>query len=149
MSLPTVVLVHRRERRSKCTVLPLQGREDFSFYRYPLRVKRPALVNYVRLAVDAPLLSAADSPKGLLVLDGTWRLTAKMEKLFTDIPVRGLPPWQTAYPRVSRFDDDPKAGLATVEAIYAAMTILGRDTSGILDHYHWREMFLELNRDLI
>ncbi len=147
MALPTVVIVHRRERRSKCTVLPLKGHEDFQFIRYPLRHEPPPLVNYVRLAVDAPPLSRADAAGGLLILDGTWRLTAKMEKLFPNVPTRGLPPIKTAYPRVSKVSDDPDQGLATIEAVYAAHVILGRDTSGLLNHYHWRDEFLELNDD--
>ena len=42
----------------------------------------------------------------------------------------------------------PAVGLATIEAIYAAYRVLGRDTTGLLDGYHWAEPFLELNPEL-
>ena len=39
-----------------------------------------------------------------------------------------------------------EGGLATIEAIYAAYRLLGRDTTGLLDHYRWGSEFIELNR---
>ena len=41
------------------------------------------------------------------------------------------------------------ARLLDVEAIYAAFAALGRDTSGLLDDYQWRDRFLELNAELL
>ena len=89
-----------------------------------------SLDGYVRLGLGGPELSADDAASGLLVLDGTWRLAGKMEADFADVPVRTLPAWETAYPRVSKLYDDPLGGLATIEAVYAAHRILGRDVSG-------------------
>ena len=69
-----------------------------------------------------------------------------MEPDFVELPVRGLPAgWTTAYPRVSKLTEDPAVGLATIEAIYAAYAALGRDTTGLLDQYRWRDDFLRLN----
>ena len=82
------------------------------------------------------------------MLDGTWKWAEKMEREFADVPVRSLPEWKTAYPRVSKLYEDPEAGLATIEAIYAAYRLLGRDTSNLLAGYHWAERFLELNPEL-
>ena len=89
---------------------------------------------------------AADADRGLLVLDGTWRWVEPMERLTASVPVRSLPPLVTAYPRSSKVKDDPEGGLATIEAIYAAYRLLGRDTTALLDHYHWGEQFVELNQ---
>jgi pre-rRNA-processing protein TSR3 len=98
--------------------------------------------------MDGPMLSADDADHGLLVLDGTWRWTEAMERDFKDVPARSLPPWQTAYPRVSKtFNNDPPTGLATIEAIYAAYTILARNTHDLLDDYHWAEEFLKRNEE--
>lgn len=143
---PTVIVVHPREKRSKCTVEPLRGRAGFVFWKYP-RIDRESLRGYVRLGLGGPELSPADADRGLLVLDGTWRLAEKMEADFCELPVRTLPPWETAYPRTSKLFDDPLGGLATVEAIYAAHQILGRDVSGLLDEYYWRDEFLERNAE--
>lgn len=145
MPPPTVIVVHRRENPKKCSVAPLEGREGFVFWRYPFATREP-LPGYVQLGMNGPLLSEADADAGLLVLDATWRLAERMHKAqFSDVPMRSLPAWKTAYPRVSKNFDDPAHGLATIEAIYIAYRILGRDTTGLLDHYHWREQFLQAN----
>ncbi len=141
---PTIIVVHRRENRKKCSVEPLRERAGFTFWTYP-DDGLESLDGYVRLGIGGPLLSAADSASGLLVIDATWRLAERMEKKYAHIPVRSLPSWQTAYPRVSKVFDDPSAGLATIEAIYAAYRALGHSTDGLLDQYHWREEFLAIN----
>lgn len=141
---PTVIVVHPRERRSKCSVEPLRGRDDIRFFRFPDPVTCDRS-RYVRLALNAPQITADDADHGLLLLDGTWRLAARMEPFFEDIPARSLPPVRTAYPRQSHLFEDPAEGLATIEALYAALRILGRPLDGLLDHYHWREEFLRRN----
>ncbi|HSG70894.1 MAG TPA: hypothetical protein VLA12_10790 [Planctomycetaceae bacterium] len=141
---PTIIVVHRRERRSKCSVEPLREHPDFRFLTYPMD-QEPIPSGYVRLGLGGPMLSEEDSENGLLVLDATWRLVSKLEKRYSDVPVRSIPDYQTAYPRISKVHDDPDAGLATIEAIYAAYRHLGRDTTGLLDDYQWGEEFLRLN----
>ena len=148
MTLPTIIVVHPKEKRSKCSVEPLRGRDGFAFWKYP-RVGEEPLDRYVRLGLGGPELSVDDADRGLLVLDGTWRLAGKMEEEFLNVPVRTLPAWETAYPRTSKLFDDPLGGLATIEAIFAAYSILRRDVSGLLDEYHWGEEFVELNQQLI
>ena len=110
---PTVIIVHPREKRSKCSVEALRGRDNFSFYTFPNNVTVP-LDTYVRLGMDGEELSEADAAAGLLVLDGTWKLAKKMEPFYQDVPIRTLPNTRTAYPRTSKIFDDPVGGLATV-----------------------------------
>ena len=141
---PTVIVVHPREKRRKCTVEPLRGREGFEFHKFPAPLGiEPA--QYVRLGFDGPLLSPQDAGKGLLVLDGTWRLAERMERCYPGFVIRSLPPWRTAYPRTSKVSEDPAPGLATIEAIFLAYRLLGRDTAGLLDAYRWAPEFLDLN----
>ena len=140
---PTIIVVHPRERCAKCTVHPLRKRKEFVFYKHP-RIPSE-LPGYVRLGLGGPLLTRADAQSGLLVLDGTWRWVEPMERLTAAVPVRSLPPLMTAYPRSSKVSDDPEGGLATIEAIYAAYRILGRDTTSLLDHYRWGPQFVEQN----
>jgi pre-rRNA-processing protein TSR3 len=147
---PTVIVVHPRENRKKCSVEPLRGRAGFQFATY--NAGNPVVlpeVQYVRLGIGGPHLSREDSNLGLLVLDGTWRWAEAMEVQYHDIPVRSLPAWRTAYPRVSKVFDDPDTGLATIEAIWLAYWCLGRDTTGLLDHYRWGPQFLDLNQEHI
>lgn len=141
---PTVIVVHPREKRSKCSVEALRGREDFSFFKFPDRVTLP-LDNYVRLGMGGEELNETDAAAGLLVLDGTWKLAQRMEPFYEHVPVRTLPDVKTAYPRSSRVFQDPIGGLATVEAVYAALRIMKRPLAGLLDHYYWKDTFLESN----
>jgi pre-rRNA-processing protein TSR3 len=149
MSFPvTVIVVHPRERRSKCSVEPLRTYPEFRFWNFPRRGPE-ALDGYVRLGLGGEQLTAVDAQRGLLVLDGTWKYAGRMELDFDELPVRSLGPWLTAYPRRSKLYDDPAAGLATIEAVFAAYTQMGRDTTNLLASYRWREEFLTLNAALI
>jgi|SRR5580704_1147575 pre-rRNA-processing protein TSR3 len=141
---PTIIVVHPREKRSKCTVEPLRNREGFLFWTFPDRGPE-SLESYVRLGIGGPVLSTDDADRGLLVLDGTWRLADRMEKFFRHVPLRSLPPVKTAYPRASFIYPDPAGGLATIEAVYAAYRILGRPIDGLLDKYHWAADFRARN----
>lgn len=99
--------------------------------------------------MEGPQISEADAASGLLVLDGTWRLAEKMEPAYAELPVRSLPVWKTAYPRVSKQFDDPTVGLATIEAIFIAYHLMGYETEGLLDEYYWAQDFLNENRDQV
>ncbi len=145
---PTVIVVHPRENRAKCSVEPLRKQAGFDFWTFPDR-GRTDLSDYVRLDLGGPLLTSADLPRGLLLLDGTWRLAAKMVPSFLKHPVRSLLPWQTAYPRVSKNFPDPGDGLATVEALFAAHAQMGRTVEGLLESYRWKDEFLAKNADLL
>jgi pre-rRNA-processing protein TSR3 len=147
---PTVILRHRRENLKKCSLRGLETREDMRFYSYPTSIL-PDLTSYVLLGMDAPVLSKQESAKGIFLIDATWRYASQMLKQIpTPYPfiIRTLPPnFETAYPR--RQDDcpDPTKGLASIEALYLAYVILGRDPTGLLDLYHWKEEFLEKNAE--
>src|SRR5437867_404986 len=96
---PTILLVHPKENRAKCSLEPLRGRPDLCYVSYSPR--RPLeLTGYVRLSVDGPSLSAADADRGLLLIDGSWRHAARMHAHFAAVPPRSLHGFRTAYPRV-------------------------------------------------
>lgn len=146
MTYPATIIVrHTKENPKKCSVIPLKGRADVIFYNYPLR-ELPSLTGYVRLAADGPALGPADADAGILLLDGSWRAADSMTRTFEHVEPRSLAGYVTAYPRVSKLGTDPSNGLASIEALYIALRILGRPTEGLLDHYHWRDEFLRLNR---
>ena len=87
----------------------------------------------------------------LLVLDSSWRRLPKLAATVDGAPVRRrLPPLVTAYPRKSRDFEDPGEGLASVEALYAALVLLGHGgVEHLLEHYRWREEFLAANREAL
>ena len=149
MVSPVLIVVRRGEDPAKCTVRPLRGMPGLEFLPYPLRQK-PDLSRHLLLAPDAPPLTAADAGRPLLLLDASWRHAAKMRQAVEPVEARSIPPgWQTAYPRRSKTHADPDAGLATVEALFAARCVLGCRDDALLRFYPWRAAFLELNRALV
>jgi pre-rRNA-processing protein TSR3 len=121
------------------------------FFIYPKHTL-PLLETYIILDLNAPPLTIEDAHLGLLLIDGTWRHAETMTKnlpeplLQTLIP-RSLPSQiKTAYPRRQTLCSDPERGLASIEALFISYHILQRDTTGLLDHYHWKDLFLSLNQ---
>lgn len=142
---PTVIWRHRRENLKKCSLRGLESRPDFQFFSYP-NCFLPELPGYILLAIDGEPLTSADANRGILVLDATWRHAEKMlthVNRMEGIVRRSIPDhFRTAYPRRQEDCVDPSRGLASVEAIYVAYQILGRNTSGLLDNYYWKDEFL-------
>jgi pre-rRNA-processing protein TSR3 len=140
----TVLVIHPKEKRIKCSLEPLRGRPNLCFVDFPPQ-QSIELSGYVRLSIDGPPLTAADAKSGILLIDGSWRHAAHMNEHFAGVPPRSLTGFRTAYPRISKLFDDPAEGLASIEALYIAYRVLGRPTDGLLDAYFWREQFLRLN----
>lgn len=142
--LPTIILRHRKENLKKCSLRGLESREDFIFLTYP-KDPLPPLSGYLCLSLDAPVLTQNDAHLGLYLIDATWNYAEKMNRLTPPtIEKRSLPPhFKTAYPRRQTDCLDPERGLASIEALYLSYLILGRDTKGLLDNYHWKDEFLK------
>lgn len=138
-----MVVRHPKERRSKCSLTPLEGRQEIEFYRARKGWSFDA-TGYIVLALDAPQLSSDDAGRPLLLLDSTWRLLPQLEACIYGEPLRrSLPQVRTAYPRISKIAVDPCAGLASVEALFFARLLLGDRDDGLLAAFHWRDAFLE------
>ena len=173
MMRPHVVIVrHPKERRSKCSLQPLRTLPGFTFYN-----ARPSFTydatGHLLLAMGAPVISPADAwleddePVGdlppadltvdaagrrirpVLLLDSTWRLLPGMRnKIQGQVLERSLPSTlRTAYPRISKMTEDPEEGLASIEALYAALYLLGFNEPSLLDQYLWKEPFLQTFQD--
>jgi len=140
---PVSVIRHPRERRSKCSLTPLEGRGDIDFHKAREGWSFD-MSGFTVLALGAPELSAEDAGRPLLLLDSTWRLLPQLEACLCGEGVRRtLPAVATAYPRVSKIAEDPRGGLASVEALYLAKLLLGERDDSLLDAYYWRETFIE------
>ena len=145
--LPTIILRHKYENLKKCSLSGLEKREDMRFYPYPKAVL-PDLSSYIVLSLDAPILTKEDAGYGLFLIDGTWNYAKPM---FTSLKppflVRSLPAhYETAYPRRQTGCEDPKRGLASIEALFLAYHLTERDTQGLLDHYYWKNLFFQKNQ---
>lgn len=170
MTLPFIVAVrHPKEKRAKCSLLPLEDRSGTLFRRSKPEFSMDG-TGFLLLAADAPELKAEDAfirdeelerftgeaeqflvsndegrnLRPILLLDSTWRLLPAMRERIYGKPLeRSLPSFlKTAYPRVSKMTEDPSCGLATIEALYAALRIMGMDCPELLDGYRWKDEFL-------
>ena len=142
----TIILRHRKENLKKCSLRGLESRADCRFLTYPTD-PLPDLSYYVILTMDAPLLTKSDHTHGLFLVDATWRYAAKMCENLPSGNRRSLPRLRTAYPRYQTACPDPDSGLASIEALYAAYLLTGRDPEGLLDNYHWKDDFLKYNAE--
>ena len=142
----TIILRHRRENLKKCSLRGLENRSDLTFYTYPVD-PLPNYSSYLLLKVGAPPLTPEDAHRGLFLIDGTWKLAQLMEKqLPWKLEGRSLPAgYRTAYPRRQTDCPHPESGLASIEALYLAHTLLQRSTENLLDGYYWKEQFLIIN----
>lgn len=141
--VPITVIRHPKERRSKCSLTPLEGREDIEFYRARTEWSFN-MTGFTVLALGAPELSIEDAGRPLLLLDSTWRLLPQIEAcLHGEGVYRTLPTVVTAYPRISKIADNPLGGLASVEALYLARLLLGERDDTLLSDYYWRDLFFE------
>ena len=143
--MTTAIIRHRRENLKKCSLSGLETKSYLRFYSYP-NDPLPDFSGFLLLKVGAPPLTASDSDRGLLLIDGTWRLAQVIEKRLPLLEARSLPShYRTAYPRKQTDCPDPSAGLSSVEALYLSHLILGRPYSDLLDSYYWKDHFLQLN----
>lgn len=146
--MPSITVIrHPKERRSKCSLTPLETRGDIRFLKFRQGWTFDQ-TGFTVLALGYRKLSIADAGRPLLLLDSTWRLLPQLEKCLIGKGVyRTLPQVAGAFPRKSKIATDPDGGLASVEALYLAKLLLGERDDTLLENYHWRSEFLEnLNR---
>ena len=148
MELDVLILRDPRESTKKCSLTPLRGTEGVRFVNYHPE-RRLDATGRVLLDPEGEELSSADAGRGLFLIDCAWRRLPALRKTVDGEPVRrSLPRLHTAYPRKSNFFEDPEAGLASIEALYAAVTILFGPHAELLEEYRWAEEFLTLNPGL-
>ncbi len=146
--MDVLVLRDPRESTRKCSLSPLRGMPGIRFasYRPDARIE---VGGRILLHPEGPELSTADAGPGLLLLDCAWRRVGALMAVLDGEPTRrSLPPLVTAYPRRSKTFVDPERGLASVEALFAALAILGSPRPELLSAYPWAGDFLRLNPDL-
>ncbi len=148
MTPDVLILRDPRESVQKCSLTPLRGREDVEFLKYDPN-RRYDAAGRILLHHEGELLSEADVGRGLFLVDSSWRRLPKLLDRVDGEPVRrSLPPLFTAYPRKSQVFEDPERGLASIEALYAAVHILHGPRPELLEGYRWAEEFLRLNPSL-
>jgi len=148
MSLDVLILRDPRESPKKCSLTPLRGVHGIRFVPYASD-RRVDAAGRVLLHPDGEEIGPADRGRGILLVDCAWRrLPALLASVDGEPARRRLPPFATAYPRKSRLFEDPERGLASVEALYAALALLGDPQPALLAAYPWAERFLAANPSL-
>lgn len=148
--MPQIVVIrHPRENLKKCSLRGLESRENFAFFKAKDGFLFDA-TGYILLQNNAPEISEKDKGLPILLLDSTWALLPKVRNKICGTPIlRGLPSSiKTAYPRVSKSGNDPQNGLATVEALFAALSLSGQRDESLLQNYVFKDTFLQLNKGL-
>ena len=137
-----------REPAKKCSLTPLRGMEGVRF----VSLRGGGRVDAGRriwLHPDGEELGPADRGIGLLLIDCAWRKVPALSKWIDgDLLPRRLPELVTAYPRRSKVAADPERGLASVEALYAAIALLEGPRPELLARYRWAADFLAANPSL-
>lgn len=148
MKTDVLILRDPRESTKKCSLTPLRGLPGITFVNYD-RERRVEVGRRVLLHPDGDELRAEDAGPGLLLIDCSWRrVDSLLATVDGELIPRRLPPLQTAYPRRSKVFEDPSTGLASVEALFAALRLLEDPRPELLASYRWRQEFLELNPGL-
>jgi pre-rRNA-processing protein TSR3 len=142
----------RKESPKKCSLTPLRRRRPPGIRWVHCAAGDPVEVGEATLLhPDGEPLGAPDAARPLLLVDASWRdLPRVVRGLRGTLHRRRLPAGlRTAYPRASATFDDPAAGLASIEALHAALARLGRRDDALLEGYRWREPWLAANAALL
>ncbi len=137
-----------REAAHKCSLTPLRGMDGVRFVSVS-GGKRVDVGRRIWLHPEGDDLGPADRGIGLLLIDCSWRRVPKLAaRIDGELLRRRLPRLVTAYPRRSKLAPDPEHGLASVEALYAALALLDAPHPELLADYRWASAFLAANPDL-
>jgi pre-rRNA-processing protein TSR3 len=153
MEKPTIIIRHRKENLAKCSLRGLEEKEEFLFLQYPACLKNEiSFEGYSLLDMEGDLLDPSiKSP--FILLDGSWRYAEKMMRTIKGLEackrVKLPASWATAYPRHQTLCPDPGRGLASIEALFAAFLMTKRNSDYLLDHYYWKDQFIEKNKSII
>ncbi len=146
--LDVLILRDPRESTKKCSLTPLRGFPGIRFLTWKVD-RRFEVGARVLLHADGDEITAADAGRPLFLIDCAWRrVPTLLASCEGDLVRRRLPKLTTAYPRRSMTFVDPEQGLASVEALYAALALLGRPAPELLLGYRFAEAFLAANPEL-
>jgi len=150
--IEVMVLRLRKESVRKCSLTALRRRGDGRFRFVDCELGQAVEVGAASLLhPEGELLGLGDAGRRLLLVDSSWRdLPRVLTGVSGDLVRRRLPEGLvTAYPRRSNWFADPATGLASVEALHAALGLLGARDDSVLEGYRWKEEWLRSNAGLL
>ena len=146
--MDVLILRDPRESSRKCSLTALRGTSGIRFVNFH-RERRLDARGRILLHPEGEEIGPADRGKPLLLLDCAWRRVPDLLASVDGEPqARRLPRLATAYPRRNREGADPERGLASIEALYAALALLGDPRPDLLGGYRFAGDFLAANPGL-
>ena len=146
--LDVLILRDPRESTAKCSLTPLRGFLGVKFLTWK-HDRRFEVGSRVLLHADGEVITERDAGRPLLLIDCAWRrVPTLLATCGGELVLRRLPKLTTAYPRKSLTFKDPDQGLASIEALYGALAVLGRPIPELLAGYRFADEFLRRNPDL-
>ncbi len=147
------IILDRQETANKCTIAPLLSRPDFRMIHVKGAAVFGPLTAHLLLHHEGKCLTQVQDSisevKGIASIDCVWsRLDGLMRRIQGDLPLFVSIPagFQTAYPRRSAKKTDPEFGLATIEALFVAVAVLGQWDSSLFEKYYFGREFIEVNK---
>jgi hypothetical protein len=151
INLNYIIISRDKRIEKKCTLYPLRERSDFSF-RTRHNVGEFSQNSILLFPDGVPLTSdmvikiknhvTEKSKLEIVLIDSRWKKTKGVLDLLPPIRKVSLKGYTTG---AKRRDPPPKGGLASVEALYLASKYFGKPDHTLLENYHFRERFFEIN----
>lgn len=146
-----VILKDYRESPKKCSILPLAGRPGIEFVAYdPHAPIGRDFTGFTLLHPEGEPAGRLGSDERLLLVDANWPAARGIyRKLDAGGPALrriAINGFRTAYPWKK---NSPPNTLASVEALFVVHHLAGIRDDTLLDHYYFREQFLDLNREAL
>jgi hypothetical protein len=162
------IIISRDDKvEKKCTLYPLRGRADFSFrtrkkpgeFRSDSILLFPdgesiteELVAEIREQIDGNEFekdhnkdAKGPSPEAILdivLIDSRWKKVKGVLDSLPPLKRVSLEGYETG---AVRREPPPSGGLASVEALYLTSLLFGKPDPTLLEKYHFRQRFFEIN----
>ncbi len=146
------IIARDKKIEKKCTLYPLRGRKDFSF-----RTKKdPRVISSDSVLLfpnwEPLTLELAENIKDqvtnnenvleIVLVDSRWKKAKGIADSLPPMRKVSLEGYETG---AQRKDPPPKGGLASCEALYLASLFFGKADLTLLDNYHFKNRFFNLN----
>jgi hypothetical protein len=159
------IIISRDDKiEKKCTLYPLRGRGDFSFRtrKSPGEFKSGSillfpgeepltaeLVAEIRKQIngngfkkDHKKENPTDTELDIVLIDSRWKKVKGVLDSLPPLRKVSLEGYETG---AVRKEAPPPGGLASVEALYLTSILFGKPDPTLLDQYHFRKRFFDIN----
>lgn len=147
--MKVTIIKDYKENSKKCSVLPLQNKENFTFVSRDF-VDDHDFTGLTLLHPEGEPVKTLSKDEKLLIVDSNWRKARKMynrlEQKYPNMKKISIRGFVSGYPwKKGR----PENGLCSIEALFAAFMLAGIYDESLFENYRYKDKFLELNKETI